>query len=88
MFWCLIMANAYFNDLIIPDNLIWKNNNPVIKTLELMIKAALLILPIYAINQEALSDTEGKSNRNAIANGTVKIHIIVTLIFIIALRRN
>jgi hypothetical protein len=84
----LIMANAYLNDLIIPDNLIWKNNNPVIKTLELMIEAALFILPIYAINQEVLSDTEDKRNRNAIANRTVKIHIIVTLIFIIVLRRS
>ncbi|MDN5286439.1 MAG: hypothetical protein JWR38_2713 [Mucilaginibacter sp.] len=84
--WCLVMANAYFNDLIVLHSIMWKNNNQVIKTLEMLVEAALLILSIYAINQEALSGTEDKSNRNTIANRTAKIHIIVTLIFIIALK--
>lgn len=88
MFWFLIMANAYFNDLIIPDNLLWKGNNPVIKTLELLFEAAVFMLPLYAINQEVLSGIEDRNNRNAIANRTVKIHVIVTLILIIALRRS
>jgi hypothetical protein len=82
----LVIANAYFNDLIVPDSLMWKSNNPVIKTVELLIEAALFILCIYAINRETLGDTADKNNRNAIINRTVKIHIIITMIFIIAVR--
>lgn len=90
------MANAYYNDLIVPDNLMWKNNNrrldktgllgsAGIKTLALLFECALLLLITYAINQAVLSNTEEKLGRNAIANRTVKRHIVITLCFIVVL---
>ena len=82
--------------MIVPVSLMWKNNNrrmdttgllgyASIKTLALLVEAALLILITYAINQAILSDTEDKTSRNAIANRTAKRHIIATVCFIIIL---
>ncbi len=91
--WCLLFANAYLNDKVVPASLLWKNNHRRIdttgmlghtgfKTLVLLIEAALLILITYAINSAILNDTERKHRRNAVAKRTAKTHIIITLCFI------
>jgi hypothetical protein len=95
-FWCLLFANTYYNDLIVPDRLMWTNDGhrtdsigvlgwASLKTLALLVEAAVLIAIIYVVNQLILSDTEDKINRNLIANRTAKRNVIATTLFILLL---
>jgi hypothetical protein len=92
-FFFFLYANTYLNEALVPKSLMWKDNKPrmdsaglggvaIIKTLVLFVEAAVLILLIYFINKLILSDTEGTDRRNAIANKTAKINIILSIIFI------
>jgi hypothetical protein len=91
--WFFLYANTYLNEVLVPESLIWKNNEQrtdlaglggaaAIKTSVLLIEAAVLILLIYFINKLILSDTEEKDSRNAIAKRTAKINIIASFCFI------
>jgi hypothetical protein len=92
-FFFFLYANTYLNEALVPKSLMWKDNKArtdvaglggvaTIKTLTLIVEAAVLILLIYFINKLVLSDTEGKDRRNVIANRTAKINIISSLCFI------
>ena len=95
-FWLLFMANAYYNDQIVPDSLMWQDNNrrmdksgllgyAGVKFIALLIEAAIVIAIIYAINRAVLSVTEGKADRNLVANKTAKWHMMITACFILIL---
>ena len=92
-FWILLYVGIFFNPEFIPDSLMWKNNKPrtdlagaggatIIDSLILIVEASILILFIYFINKLILSDTEEKVRRNAIANRTAKINMILFACFI------
>jgi len=92
-FFLFLYANTYLNEALVPKRLMWKDNKPrtdsvglggvvTIKTLALIVEAAVLILLIYFVNKLILSDTEEKDRRNVIANWTAKINIILSLCFI------
>jgi hypothetical protein len=92
-FFFFLYANTYVNEALVPKKLMWNDNKArtdsaglggvaIIKTVALLVEAVVLILLIYFINKLILSDTEGLDRRNAIANRTAKINIILSLCFI------
>lgn len=95
-FFCLLFANTYLNDRVVPERLMWKGDGrrmdkaglsgyATIKALTLIGEAAVLILLIYIINRLVLTDTEGKEGRVFIANRTATINIILSFCFIAVL---
>jgi len=94
--WCLVFANTFLNDLLIPTGLMRKGGGrrmdtggllayAGLKTLIVVVEAAILIIVFYAINQAVLSDTESRVDRNIIAGRTARWHMIITGCFIIIL---
>jgi len=92
-FFFFLYTNTYLNEALVPKRLMWKDNKArtdsvglggvvTIKTVALFVEAAVLIILIYFVNKLILSDTEGVDRRNAIANRTAKINIILSLCFI------
>jgi hypothetical protein len=90
---CLLYANTYLNDDLVPERLIWRNNGrridlnglvgyATIKAMALIAEAAILILIIYVINRMVLSSTRQERSKIAIANRTARIGIIVSVCFI------
>ncbi len=92
--WCLLFANTYSNDSIL-ESLGLKEIREMdsmdllgyasIKTLMLLVEAAILISIIYTINRLVLSDTEDNVSNKMIANRSAKINIIATICFIAVL---
>jgi hypothetical protein len=92
-FFFFVYANTYLNEALVPKSLMWKNNRQrtdlagvggeaAIKTLILIVEAAVLILLIYMINKLVLSDRKEKDRGYVIANRTAKINIILSFCFI------
>ena len=89
VFFCLIYANTYINDNVVPDSLLWQNNQPrvdtagmlgfaAIKTLVLIVEGGILVLLAYFINRSVM-------NNVAIVKRTLKVNVIATTCFIIVL---
>lgn len=89
VFFCLVYANTYLNEHMVPDNLLWGNNQPrldkiaiigvaSIKTLVLLFEGVILILILYFINRLMIND-------QVILMRILKINIIITVIFILIL---
>jgi hypothetical protein len=92
--YCLLFANAFLNDLLVPQRLVHIRNGTalvkassseyvIIKILALLGEATIFILLIYVVNQLILSDTEDKATRLLVAGKTAKVNIGITLCFIL-----
>ena len=89
-FWLLLLVGTYYNEFLISKCLFWLNSKESadlaryesIKAFTLFIEAAILISLIYVANRSTLSDTETKARTVSIANRTVTVSIVVTLIFL------
>lgn len=89
VFFCLVYANTYLNEHIVPDNLLWENNQPrldkvaiigvaSIKTLVLLLEGAIFILILYFINRLMIND-------QVILMRILKINLIITIVFVLIL---
>ncbi|WP_316812832.1 hypothetical protein [Pedobacter heparinus] len=89
VFFCLLYANTYINDNVVPESLLWQNNQPrvdtagmlgfaAIKTLVLIVEGGILVLLVYFINRSVM-------NNGTIIKRTLKVNVIVTMCFIIVL---
>jgi hypothetical protein len=92
-FFFFLYANTYLNDALVPQNLMWKDNKPrtdaaglggaaTIKTLALIIEAALLLLLIYILNQLFLKHIARKDKAKSVASRTAMINGILSFCFI------
>ena len=82
--WALIILNAYYNDLIIPESLLHSSGKIGMKILIALVEGAILISIAYAINRAVLSDTDDGKSQKSIANKTGKVQLIITVCFIVA----
>lgn len=84
----LVILNAYYNDLIIPESLVHSSERVWLKILIVLAEGVVLISMAYASNRVALSDTDDKVTQKSIANRTGKVQLIITVCFIIAVILN
>jgi len=82
--WVLVVLNAFYNDLIIPESLAHSFGRVWLKILIALTEGVILISAVYAGNRVSLSDTDDKVNQKSIANRTGKVQLIITGCFIIA----
>ena len=80
----MIILNAYYNKLLIPERLVHSSAKVGLKILIALLEGAILVSIAYAVNRGVLSDTGDKVNGKAIANRSGKIQLIITVCFIIA----
>ena len=96
IFFFCVLANTYFNDVLVPDRVKWKNDRPrtdskavgiavTIKAIAVIAEAAILILLIYYINRLFLNYAFDKGRSNRIAKLTAKINIVLSIIFLVIL---
>lgn len=87
LFFCLLYANTYVNDHIVPDNLLWKDDQPrldkigmfgvaSIKLLALLIEGFFCVLTLYFSHRLTM-------NNVSVSNRFFKLNLIITLIFIL-----
>lgn len=92
----LLWLAVYLNDLFIPANLMWKNNNSridiwgstgaaIYESIALIAETGVLIFIIYSINKLFLKYIMRNKNYHKITNWTAKINIIICLFYIIML---
>jgi len=85
----LLYSNTYINDNVVPDSLLWQNNQPrvdtvgmlgfaAIKTLVLIVESGILVLLVYFINRSVM-------NNGVIVKSTLKVNVIATICFVIVL---
>jgi hypothetical protein len=82
--WVLVIMNAYYNDLIIPESLQHSSGKVGMKVLIALAEAAILILIVYASNRGVLSDSDDSKSQKSVANRTGKVQLIITVCFIVA----
>lgn len=84
MCWILIILNAYYNDLIIPESLLHSSGKVGMKILIALAEVGILIAIVYASNRGVLSDTDDSKSQKSVANKTGKVQLIITVCFIVA----
>jgi chromosome condensin MukBEF MukE localization factor len=82
--WALIILNAYYNDLIIPESLLHSSGKVGMKILIALAEGAILTLIVYVINRGVLSDTDDRESQDSVAKKTGKVQLIITSCFITA----
>jgi len=82
--WVLVILNAFYNDLIIPESLVHSSERIWLRILIALTEGVILILAAYASNRVALSDTADKVTKKSIVNRTGIVQLIITGCFIIA----
>jgi hypothetical protein len=82
--WVLVILNAFYNDLIIPESLVHSSERVWLKIFIALTEGVILILAAYASNRVALSNTDDKVTEKSIANRTSKVQLIITVCFTIA----
>ncbi len=80
--WLLVMLNAYYNELFVPETLIGSSRLPLIKALIALAEGMFLVLMIYVNNRLVLTDAPDKKQR---ANTTFTVQIIFTVCFIVVI---
>jgi hypothetical protein len=80
----LVILNAYYNDLIIPESLAHSSGKVWPKLLIGLIEGIILISAVYVGNRVFLSIAYDKVIQKSIANGTGIIQLIFTMCFTIA----
>ena len=83
--WVLMILNAYYNELIIPESIMHSSGKIAFKILVALLEGAILLSIVYAINRGVLSDTDARSKQKAVANKMAKMQLIVTACFIIVI---
>ncbi|MCS3732867.1 hypothetical protein [Mucilaginibacter dorajii] len=86
--WLLVLLNAYYNDLVIPQRLARSAEGSGIKMLIAVIEGVSLVLAVYLNNRMTLSDDGDKKSRVSMANKTCKVQLIITVCFIVAVILN
>jgi hypothetical protein len=86
--WLLVLLNAYYNDLIIPQRLARSHGVVGLKVLIAVVEGILLVLAVYLNNRTALTDAGDKQSRVSIANKTCIVQLIITVCFIVAVILN
>jgi hypothetical protein len=86
--WILIILNAYYNDLIIPERLLHSSAKVGIKILIAMTEGAILLSIVYVSNRGILSDTDDSKSQKNVANKTGWVQLIITVCFIVAVILN
>jgi hypothetical protein len=76
--WVLVILNAYYNDLIIPESLAHSAGKVGMKILIALAEGAILIGVFYAINRAILSDADDKQSQKNVAKRTGIVHLIIT----------
>lgn len=87
IFFCLLYANTYVNDHIVPDSLLWRGDQPrldkigmlgvaSIKSLALLVEGFFCVLTLYFLHRLTTTDTNA-------AIRFFKLNLIITLIFIL-----
>jgi hypothetical protein len=84
MCWILIILNAYYNDLLIPESLLHSSAKVGMKILIALAEGAILLLIAYVSNRGVLSDTEDSKSQKSVANKTGNVQLIITVCFIVA----
>jgi hypothetical protein len=82
--WVLVILNAFYNDLIIPESLAHSSRKVWLKILIALTEGVILIAAAYAGNRVSLNDTDDKVTQKSIANRVGKVQLIITVCFIIA----
>lgn len=87
VFFCLLYANTYLNDNIVPDNLLWEDHQPrldkigmlgvaSIKLLALLIEGFLCVFVLYFLHRLIIHDA-------SVAIRFFKLNLVITLVFIL-----
>jgi len=79
--WVLIILNAFYNELLIPERLVHSPAKVGLRILIALAEGAIMLLMVYGINQDVLSD---KGNAKSVANKTTIIQSAITAVFVIA----
>jgi len=82
--WVLVILNAYYNDLIIPESLPHPSGRVWLKILIALTEGVILISAAYVGNRVSLNNTDDEVTPKSIANRTGKVQLIITACFIIA----
>lgn len=84
--YCLLYANTYLNEYMVPNSLLWENDEPRldkfammgvagIKTLALLAEGFIFVIMLYFVNRLITND-------QVIIIRVLKIEIIILLVFI------
>jgi amino acid transporter len=79
----LVILNAYYNDLIIPESLAHSSGRTWLKVLIALAEGFILISAAYAGNRVSLSYTGDNVTAKSVANKTGIVQLIVTACFMI-----
>jgi amino acid transporter len=81
--WLLVILNAFYNDLLIPESLAHSSARLGLKMLIAFTEGIVLIAAAYAGNRVSLSDKDDKVTQKKIANRTGIVQLIITVCFMI-----
>lgn len=84
--YCLLYANTYLNETMVPDKLLWQNDRPRldktammgvagIKTLALLVEGVISVIILYFVNSLIISN-------QVVIIRVLKIEMIIILVFI------
>jgi hypothetical protein len=82
--WVLVILNAFYNDLLIPESLAHSSGRVWLKILIAVTEGVILITAAYAGNRVSLSGKGDKVIKESIANRTGMAQLIITVCFIVA----
>jgi hypothetical protein len=82
--WLLVLLNAYYNDLIIPERLARSSWAVGLKILIAVVEGILLVLAVYLNNRMVPTNTADKKRPVSMANKTCAVQLIITVCFIVA----
>jgi hypothetical protein len=79
----LVILNAFYNDLLIPENLVHSSGKVWLKILIAVTEGVILISAAYACNRASLNDNDDGVTRTITANRTGVAQLIITACFIV-----
>jgi hypothetical protein len=82
--WLLVIFNAFYNDLLIPESLAHSSARLGMKILIALTEGVILIAAAYAGNRVSLSDKDDKVTQKNITNRTGIVQLIITVCFMTA----
>jgi hypothetical protein len=86
--WLLVILNAFYNDLLIPESLAHSSARLGLKILIAVAEGVILIAAAYAGNRVSLSDKDDKVTQKNIANRTGLVQLIITVCFMLVVILN
>jgi len=82
--WLLVILNAFYNDLLIPESLTHSSGKVWVKILIAVTEGIMLIAVVYTGNRVSLSNKDNKVTQKNIANRIGIVQLIITVCFMIA----